>query len=151
MTARMAYEVTKRIGRNRYRYVVEGYRDPKTKRVKQRWTYLGRVVGETVVDASRKRPADARDRIVTAILQLLERRDVELLTVDVIARAAHVSRGTFYRYFNGKKAALKVAIGSVYSELLAAPLPLDEPIASLDVERKRLARWLTALLETILR
>jgi len=37
----MAYQVTKLIAGREYRYHVEGFRDPKTKRVKQRWTYLG--------------------------------------------------------------------------------------------------------------
>jgi len=147
----MAYYVTKQIGRHRYRYEVEGHRDPKTKRVKQRWTYLGRVFEDEVVEAQRARADDSRERIVAAILQLLERGDIEVLTVDVISRAARVSRGTFYRVFRNGKVAIKTAIESVYTELLAVPPRLDEPIASVAVERKRLARWMTALLETVLR
>jgi AcrR family transcriptional regulator len=107
-------------------------------------------VGDAVVDAQQSRSGNARERIVAGVLQLLERRDVELLTIDVIARTARLSRGTFYRNFADKREAVAAAVGSVYSELLAVPLPLDEPIASAAVERERLANWIRSLVRIIL-
>jgi len=37
----MAHEVIKKVGRRAYRYRVESYRDPETKKVRSRWRYLG--------------------------------------------------------------------------------------------------------------
>jgi YD repeat-containing protein len=147
----MPYEVTKRIGERWYRYRVEGYRDPVTRRVKQRWTYLGRLVGESVPDARRERWRGTRERIVAALLQLLEQRDLGFVTIDVIARAAGISRATFYRYFNDKNAALRAALSSVAGEMLTPVFSFDEPISSKDGERERLARWVHALAAVFVR
>jgi AcrR family transcriptional regulator len=142
----VAYEVTKLIAGREYRYHVEGARDPKTKRVKQTWTYLGRVDGNTTVDVRRRSQEDVRDRVLRAALHLLDRRDVSHLTIDVLVRAARVSRATFYRHFPGRTAALNAAIGSVYDQLLEVPLRVDEPLISIDAERLRLRSWAETLL-----
>lgn len=147
----MAYQVTKRIAGREYRYHVEGYRDPKTKRLRQKWTYLGRVEDDRVVEVRRRTRGDVRERIVAAILQLLERRDLTHVTINVIVRAARVSRATFYRHFRGRTAALNAAFASVYGEVLEVPLRADEPLLSRDVERARLKAWVETLLGAIVR
>ena len=56
----MAYEVIKRVSGRAYRYRVESYRDPETRRVRGKWTYLGRVEGEGTLSPERKaRPVRA--------------------------------------------------------------------------------------------
>lgn len=145
----MAYRVTKRIGNREYRYHVEGYRDPKTKRIKQKWTYLGRVAGNSVVAARHRSRDDVRARILGAVVQLLEKRDVSRVTIDVVIRSARVSRATFYRHFSGKTAVLNAAIASVYEDLLEIPIRVDEPIASAAVERARLRSWVEGLLRAV--
>lgn len=147
----MAYEVTKRVGERGYRYRVEAYRDPATRRVRQRWTYLGRVLGDDLIDARRARERGTRERIVSALLQLLDKRDLGFVTVDVIARAARVSRARFYRYFHDKNAALSAAMNTVAGEMLSSVLSLDEPISTLDEERARVARWVQAVAGVVVR
>lgn len=147
----MAYEVTKRIGGREYRYHVSAYRDPKTNKPKQKWTYLGRVNGLSVV-ATRERPAeDARARITHAIVQLLEKRDVAHVTIDVIARAARVSRSTFYRFFADKNAAILDTVDVVLNDVFRCPDKLEESISSRDDERAKLAAWARDLLTTAIR
>jgi hypothetical protein len=109
----MAYQVTKLIAGREYRYHVEGFRDPKTKRVKQRWTYLGRVKGNGLTPVRRRSREDVRARILAAVLDLLDKRDVVHVTVDVLVRSARISRATFYRHFSGRAAVLSAAVGSV--------------------------------------
>ncbi len=134
----MAYQVTKRIAGHEYRYHVASYRDPSTKKTKQRWTYLGRVDGESVIAAHQRPHVAARERISSAILQLLEKRDVSHLTVDVITRAAQVSRSTFYRFFPDKNAAILEAVASVLRDALRCPEPSQQPVFARDVERAKL-------------
>ena len=50
----VAYEVIKRVSGRAYRYRVESYRDPVTRRVRGKWTYLGRVEGEGTLSPERK-------------------------------------------------------------------------------------------------
>ncbi len=145
----MAYQVTKLIAGREYRYHVEGFRDPKTKRVKQRWTYLGRVKGNGVAAVRRRSRDDVRARIIAAALNLLDKRDVSHVTIDVLVRSARVSRATFYRHFAGRAAVLSAAVGSVYDQLLEVPLSADEPLVSAPRERARLASWVESLLRAI--
>jgi hypothetical protein len=83
----MAYQVTKLIAGREYRYHVEGFRDPKTKRVKQRWTYLGRVKGNALTSVRRRSREDVRARILAAVLDLLDKRDVAHVTRHESAHA----------------------------------------------------------------
>jgi AcrR family transcriptional regulator len=145
----MAYQVTKLIAGREYRYHVEGFRDPKTKRVKQRWTYLGRVKANGLTPVRRRSREDVRARILAAVLDLLDKRDVAHVTIDVLVRSARVSRATFYRHFSGRAAVLSAAVGSVYEQLLEVPLRADEPLISAARERARLASWVESLLRAI--
>ena len=147
----MAYQVTKLIAGREYRYHVEGFRDPKTKRVKQRWTYLGRVKSNGLTLVRRRSRGDVRARILAAALDLLDKRDVTHVTIDVLVRSARVSRTTFYRHFSGRTAALSAAVGSVYHQLLEVPLSANEPFVSAARERARLASWIESLLHAIVK
>jgi AcrR family transcriptional regulator len=83
------------------------------------------------------------------VLNLLDKRDVAHVTVDVLVRSARVSRTTFYRHFSGRTAVLSAAVGSVYDQLLEVPLSADEPLVSAARERARLASWVESLLRAI--
>lgn len=95
----MAYEVIKRVGGRAYRYRVESYRDPETRRVRGKWTYLGRVEGEGTLSPERQARPSSRTRLLNALEGLLEMRDLSALTTGIIANAAGLAYGTFYRYF----------------------------------------------------
>ena len=129
----MPYEVTKHIKGHDYRYQVVSYRDPDSRKVKQSWTYVGRIDSPTG-SVLRKPRSDTRERIVAAILQLLDTRDIAHVTIDVIIRTAAVSRGTFYRYFPDKTAALTAAVDRPLAD---APHAADARRA---VGRRRRAR-----------
>jgi AcrR family transcriptional regulator len=146
----MPYEVTKHIKGHDYRYHVVSYRDPQSRKVKQSWTYVGRIDGASGT-ISRKPHSDTRGRIIAAILQLLDTRDVSHVTIDVIIRTASISRGTFYRYFTDKAAALTAAIESAFSEIRRVPHTLDGPIGTVDAERARLATWIEEILHAAVR
>jgi AcrR family transcriptional regulator len=146
----MPYEVTKHIKGHDYRYHVVSYRDPESRKVKQSWTYVGRIDGGSGA-ISRKPRSDTRERIVGAILQLLDTRDVSHVTIDVIIRTAAVSRGTFYRYFPDKASALTTAVETAFSRIRRAPHTLEGPIGPVDVERRRLALWFEELMRHAVR
>ena len=129
------------IGGREYRYHVEGRRDPKTKRVKQARTYLGRLNGSSSAGLRPGAPSDVRERIILAALTLLDGRDVSHVTVDVLVRAARISRATFYRHFPGRIEALIAAIDSVYDGVLEVPVLAEEPLGSAAMERERLREW----------
>ena len=95
----MAYEVIKRVGGRAYRYRVESYRDPETRRVRGKWTYLGRVEGEGTLSPERQARPSSRTRLLNALEALLEMRDLSALTTGIIANQAGLAYGTFYRYF----------------------------------------------------
>ena len=64
----MAYEVTKLVNGRPYRYRVRSERDPESGKVRNRWTYLGRVDANRPHAAVKPRP-NARE----ALLDSLER------------------------------------------------------------------------------
>jgi AcrR family transcriptional regulator len=99
----------------------------------------------------RERRRGTRERIIAALLQLLEQRDLGFVTIDVIARAAGVSHATFYRYFDDKNAALTAVVSSVAGEMLTPVFSLDEPISSVEGERERVARWVHHLAAVFVR
>jgi AcrR family transcriptional regulator len=146
----MPYEVTKHIKGHDYRYHVVSYRDPESRKVKQSWTYVGRIDGASGA-ISRKPQSDTRARIIGAILQLLDTRDVSHVTIDVIIRTASISRGTFYRYFTDKASALTAAVEEAFSEIRRAPRTLDGPIGSADTERARFTSWLEEIMRHAVR
>jgi AcrR family transcriptional regulator len=147
----MAYEVTKRIKGRDYRYLVEAYRDPETKRSKARWQYVGAVgddgtVHSAVDRAPRKRVT--RDDIIAATAELLEFRTPEHITVSVILARSGASRSTFYRHFPNHQKALSAALARMADSLLKG-LPSFEPPRSLEDAKQQLRHWCETYYRTI--
>ena len=145
----MSYEVTKQIKGREYRYRVESIHDAHDGKPKQKWTYLGRIDGDRVVTGRKREAGDARERIVAALAALLEKRDLSHLTIDVIARAAHVSRPTFYRCFADRDDAVIATMDAFGAKVMAIPHALETPIAPASSERERLADWSRGLLRAL--
>jgi AcrR family transcriptional regulator len=142
----MAYEVIKRVGGRAYRYRVESYRDPETRRVRGKWTYLGRVEGEGTLSPERQARPSSRSRLLNALEELLEARDLSALTTGIIANKAGLAYGTFYRYFKDvhhivREAMLRYSAGSdrLLDELFAE---ISTPVA----ERTKLVKWVTDMI-----
>ncbi len=138
----MAYEVIKRVGGRAYRYRVESYRDPETRRVRGKWTYLGRVEGEGTLSPERQARPSSRTRLLNALEELLEMRDLSALTTGIIANHAGLAYGTFYRYFKDVNHIVREAMlrysathDKVRDELFVA-------VASEGVEREKITNWL---------
>jgi AcrR family transcriptional regulator len=141
----LAYEVIKRVRGREYRYVVEAYRDPVTKRRKARWRYVG-----VVKDDARARPAVrtprnrvSREDIIAATARLLEFRSPENVTVSVILSASGASRSAFYRSFPNRQKALSAAIAQVADDLFRTFPTLVKPRSRQDAE-EQLQRWCEA-------
>ncbi len=68
----------------------------------------------------RRSPQSKGDRREQAILdgarELLRTQPVEQLTVDALARAAGISRSSFYFYFDSKQAVLRALLGGLANE-----------------------------------
>ncbi len=146
----MAYEVIKRVSGRAYRYRVESFRDPETRRVRGRWTYLGRVDPAEAGLPERPPKPRSRDRLLDAVVRLLGTTEAEHLSAGSIAKEAGVAYGTFYRYFTDRAHAVREALlrhgpslGDV-SELFA--LPSGDRAA----ERARIDGWLRAAATTAL-
>jgi AcrR family transcriptional regulator len=142
----MAYEVTKIVKGHRYRYRVESVRDIKTGRSRARWTYLGRVGDDDVVVPRRRSPNGNVDRIIGAIVKLLERRRIEHVTMTVIAREAGVAPGTIYRHFRSRREAILAAVQFVNDGVLAQAGTLSGPVTTREQERERLHEWIRSVL-----
>ena len=106
----MAYEVIKRVSGRAYRYRVESFRDPETRRVRGRWTYLGRVDAAEAGLPERPPKPRSRERLLDAVARLLADRDAETLSAGLIATEAGVAYGTFYRYFTDRAHAVREAL-----------------------------------------
>jgi hypothetical protein len=120
----MAYEVTKRIKGHDYRYVVESYRDPQTKRRKTKWTYVGALDGDGVrAPVVRARKHVTKDDVIAAVAKLLE------------------SRSTFYRYFPDERKAFNAALSRVRDEFLLSLPPLDNSVRTIEEARATFRRW----------
>ncbi len=141
-------EVVRRVKGRDYLYRIDSVPDVATGRLRRKWIYLGRHDGTTLRRARRRSSTSARDRIVRATIELLASRDAEFLTVDVIARAAKLSRATFYRQFADRERALGAALAA-YVETTDAALPGLESIDRSTGERARLGEWVAALLERL--
>jgi AcrR family transcriptional regulator len=137
----VAYEVIKRVGGRAYRYRVESYRDPETRRVRGKWTYLGRVEGEGTLSPERQARPSSRSRLLNALEELLESRELSALTTGIIASRAGLAYGTFYRYFKDVHHIVREAMlrqGATTDRLL------DELFADVStpvVERAKIANW----------
>jgi AcrR family transcriptional regulator len=137
----LAYEVIKRVSGRAYRYRVESFRDPETRRVRGRWTYLGRVDPADAGLPERPPKPSSRDRLLDAVARLLSESDAESLSAGSIAREAGVAYGTFYRYFTDRAHAVREALlrhgpslGDVASRFGQLP-------GTRESERARLEEW----------
>jgi len=92
-----------------------------------------------------------RERLVGAIVDLLETREPSVITVDVMVRAAHLSRATFYRQFDDREAAVSAAL-RLSAKQIADELPAqDRPYGDAASERRRTSAWVEALIEACAR
>ena len=147
----MAHEVIKHVGTRAYRYRVESYRDPDSKRVRSRWTYLGRVENEAEMGAPRatqsprreRRPT--RDRLLDAFACVAEQRPFGEITAGRVAEEAGLAHGTFYRYFRDKRAILLAAVERVRAEIERERPSFDPPYGSRISEQARVRAWTDAL------
>jgi AcrR family transcriptional regulator len=149
----MPHEVIKRVGRRAYRYRVESYRDPETKKVRSRWTYLGRVArhGDGLAPAAetavaRRAPLQTRERLIAAFERLVGRLPYAAVTAGMVAAEAGLAHGTFYRYFSDKRAVFTAALERTRDELERARPSFDPPIGTLAEERARVRAWIEAIL-----
>lgn len=138
----MAYEVIKRVSGRAYRYRVESFRDPETRRVRGRWTYLGRVDPADAGLPERPAKASSRDRLLDAVARLLATTDPEMLSAGAIAHEAGVAYGTFYRYFTGRAHAVREALLRRGPSLGNVAARFGEPPGTQASERERIASWL---------
>jgi AcrR family transcriptional regulator len=142
----MAYEVTKLVKGHRYRYRVESILDGTSGRAKPRWTYLGRLGEGDVIVPRRESSAGNEERIIGAIIRLLERRKIEHITVTVIAREAGVAPGTIYRHFHSRRTAILAAVRFATDRLFKRIGRLEGPIGDREAERAKLHEWVSAVL-----
>ena len=147
----MAYEVIKRVSGRAYRYRVESFRDPETRRVRGRWTYLGRVDPSEAGLPERPPKPRSRDRLLDAVAKLLGEHDAEQLSAGLIAREAGVAYGTFYRYFTDRAHAVREALLRQGASLGDVTTLFSAMPGTRDHERARIARWIRDAAETAVR
>jgi AcrR family transcriptional regulator len=137
----VAYEVIKRVGGRAYRYRVESYRDPETRKVRGKWTYLGRVEGEGTLSPERQARPSSRSRLLNALEELLESRDLSALTTGIIANRAGLAYGTFYRYFKDVQHIVRDAMlrHSATTDRLLDELFAD--VSTTVAERNKIGKW----------
>jgi AcrR family transcriptional regulator len=140
--ATLAYEVIKRVSGRAYRYRVESFRDPETRRVRGRWTYLGRVDPADAGLPERPAKPSSRDRLLDAVGRLLATGDAESLSAGSIAREAGVAYGTFYRYFTDRAHAVREALLRHGPSLGDVQGRFGRPPGTREDERARIAGWL---------
>lgn len=135
----MAYEVIKAIGNHRYRYSVESHRDPQTGKVKNRWTYVGRVEGEPgSMPSKRASRDDRRLTLARAFLRLVEDHALDDITPAAIAREAKVSSATFYRHFGSRDEVIEFCTRRAMNDLNARLAELTAIAPAAEEERTRL-------------
>jgi AcrR family transcriptional regulator len=142
----LAYEVIKRVGGRAYRYRVESYRDPETRRVRGKWTYLGRVEGEGTLSPERQARPSSRTRLLDALERLLESHELSALSTGMVAHEAGLAYGTFYRYFRDLDNIVREAMlrhSSLSDELVAK---LDDEVGTADEERARITQLIDGLI-----
>jgi AcrR family transcriptional regulator len=139
--AALAYEVIKRVSGRAYRYRVESFRDPETRRVRGRWTYLGRVDPADAGLPERPPKPSSRDRLLDAVARLLAEADAESLSAGSIAREAGVAYGTFYRYFTDRAHAVREALLRHGPSLGDVATRFGQPPSTRELERGRVEAW----------
>lgn len=146
----MAYEVVKRVGRRAYRYRVDSYRDPESKKARARWTYLGpEPIAGTGAPSVARRSGEptrepTRERLLAAFERLLETDAYAAVTAGAVAAEARVAHGTFYRYFKDKRALLVSALERIRVEVDRARPSFEPPYGTRTQERMRIRGWLEA-------
>jgi len=133
----MAYEVIKRVSGRAYRYRVESYRDPQTRRVRGKWTYLGRVEGDGALAAKRPTRSNSRTRLLDALERLLDVHAISELSTGAIAREAGVAYGTFYRYFSDLEHIVRDAVLRLDATMLRPCEQLAAASTTLESERRK--------------
>lgn len=140
----MAYEVVKTIGTRQYRYRVKSERDPQTGKVRNRWTYLGRVAGDPDIAKVRAPRPNARLRLLEGAEALLAGGDAAAVTVDAIAAAAGVAHGTFYRYFRDRSDVLQELARHIRATRgIGDDWLLRDDAASVEAARAGMRRWVS--------
>jgi AcrR family transcriptional regulator len=150
----VAHEVVKRVGKRAYRYSVETYRDPDTRKVRSRWTYLGTVQPRgaeesgplSIASVTRRAPAQTRERLVSAVERLLTDHGYGDLTAGMIASDAGLAHGTFYRYFKDKREAFVAAMERIREQIERERPTFDPPFGTRDQERDRVRALLDSSL-----
>jgi len=109
------------------------------------------VLGQPEVRAERADAARNRERVLAAAAELIGRHGVEGLSMDQVAKAAGVGKGTLFRRF-GDKAGLAVALldereRALQQRLLSGPPPLGPGAPAPD----RLLAFVDAYLEHVMR
>ncbi len=150
----MPHEVIKRVGSRAYRYRVESYRDPDTKKVRSRWTYLGRLVADGLPGGAeaapapvlRRAPLATRERLVDAFERLAGRLPYGEISAGAVAKEAGLAHGTFYRHFADKRSLFSAALERVRAELDRVIPSFAPPDGTLAEERARVRAWVEAIL-----
>jgi AcrR family transcriptional regulator len=137
----VAYEVIKRVSGRAYRYRVESYRDPETRRVRGKWTYLGRVEGEGTLSPERKARPSSRDRLLDAVERLLETNELAAISTGMVASEAELAYGTFYRHFRDLAHVVRDAMVRETANLEKLGERFDEPPGERAAERAKLVAW----------
>jgi len=137
----VAYEVIKRVSGRAYRYRVESYRDPVTRRVRGKWTYLGRVEGEGTLSPERKARPSSRDRLLDAVERLLENHELPAISTGMVASEAGLAYGTFYRHFRDLAHVVRDAMIRETATLDQIGERFDEIPGSAADERAKLTTW----------
>lgn len=138
----VAYEVIKRVGGRAYRYRVESYRDPETRRVRGKWTYLGRVEGEGTLSPERQARPNSRTRLLDALERLLETTELSAISTGMVAHEAGLAYGTLYRYFRDIDHVVREAMLRHSTTLESSRRALLADPTTFDAEREKVSAWI---------
>jgi AcrR family transcriptional regulator len=146
----VAYEVIKRVSGRAYRYRVESYRDPETRRVRGKWTYLGRVEGEGTLSPERKARPSSRDRLLDAVERLLETNELASISTGMVASEAGLAYGTFYRHFRDLAHVVRDAMVRETANLEKLSERFAEPPADRATATAKLVAWVRESIAAVL-
>lgn len=146
----MAYEVIKRVSGRAYRYRVESYRDPETRRVRGKWTYLGRVEGEGTLSPERKARPSSRERLLDAVERLLETNELSTISTGMVASEAGLAYGTFYRHFRDLAHVVRDAMVRETANLEKLNERFAEAVGDTSTERAKLVSWVREAIAAVL-
>jgi AcrR family transcriptional regulator len=146
----VAYEVIKRVSGRAYRYRVESYRDPETRRVRGKWTYLGRVEGEGTLSPERKARPSSRDRLLDAVERLLETNELATISTGMVASEAGLAYGTFYRHFRDLAHVVRDAMVRETANLESLNERFNEEPGTAETEHAKLVSWVRETIATVL-